>query len=141
MLFRSRDHDVFILGFTYSSRFGLQYQDRNINFYSGYHNQGFNLEPQELDIATHEVYRYFYTVFGPPWSEQLSDMLIDSLVNFLLGKKKTVLAFSWETRKVSYPMLYPYIGPQHRLPDGHLDIQGTQILYDLLQVQLDEQQR
>ncbi len=132
------DYDVFVLGFTYSSRFGLGYQDQNINFYSGFHGKGLGLEPQELDLASTEVHKYFYTVFAPPWSEQFSDMLIDGLISFLIRQNKTVLSFSWELRSTSNKLLYPYIGPRHRLPDGHLNAEGMHVLFNYLQNQLNE---
>ena len=32
-----RDYDTFVLGFTYSSRFGFKYHDRNIDFFPRLH--------------------------------------------------------------------------------------------------------
>ena len=69
-----QDYDVFVLGFTYSSRFGLKYNDQNLDFFPGFHNKGLALEPETLDIAHTEMYKYFYSIFGPPYSENLSDM-------------------------------------------------------------------
>ena len=132
------DYDIFVLGFTYSSRFGLGYQNQNINFYSGFHGKGLGLEPQELDLASTEVHKYFYTVFGPPWSGQFSDMLIDGLVSFLISQNKIVLPISWEQRLTTNKLLYPYIGPNNRLPDGHLNANGTRMLFNYLQGQFNE---
>jgi hypothetical protein len=130
------EHEVFVLGFTYSSRFGLGYRDQNINFYTGFHGKGLGLQPLELDIASTEVHKYFYTVFEPPWSEQFSNMLIDGLVSFLISKNKIVLPFSWESRTTVNKVFYPYIGPKERLDDGHLNAHGTKRLFDYLQNQI-----
>lgn len=128
-----RDYDTFVLGFTYSSRFGLKYHDQNLDFFTGFHGKGLNLEPDTLDIAHTEMYKYFYSVFGPPYCNDLSDMLIDTLVSFLISQNKKVLGFSWEKRNTIYQLEHPYIGPSGRLQDGHLNAKGTEQLFNFLQ--------
>lgn len=127
------NYDTFVLGFTYSSRFGLQYQNQNLDFFPGFHGNGLSLHPETLDIAHVEIYKYFYSVFGPPYSENLSDMLIDSLLSFLTLQNKKVIGFSWEQRKTVCHIEYPYIGPTGRLADGHLNVKGTEQLFNFLQ--------
>jgi len=127
------DHDVFILGWTYSSRFTLKYQNQDLDFYVGSHNQGFGIDPQYLDDAHREVHRYFYTVFSHPFCDQLSDTLVDSTISNLLMKNKKVLAFSWEKRNIDNELNYPYIPSNQRLPDGHLNFTGMTTLYHYLQ--------
>ena len=128
-----KDYDLFVLGFTYSSRFYINYNNQNLDFYVGAQNQQTGLEPQNLDEATNAVYKYFYTVFGYPYCNHLSDMLIDGSVNFLKIQGKKVLAFSWEKRETTTQLLYPYMSPKERLNDGHLNQQGTINLYNFLQ--------
>lgn len=125
-------YDVFVLGFTFSSRFGLKYKDINLDFYSGHHGKGFDLVPDNLDKSHSMIQKYFYSVFESPYCDNLSDMLFDSTVSNLLQHNKKVLGFSWETRNVLNEIFYPYIGPDERLDDGHLNIQGTKRLYNLL---------
>lgn len=135
------EHDVFVLGFTYSARFGIQYQDQNIDFYPGWSGRGFDLDNQDLDLAQREVYRFFYTVFDRPYCDQLSDMLIDGVGHFLQSQGKTVVVFSWERRNTKMPVLYPYIPPQLRLADGHLNVEGVLKMYDYIGCQIDAKQR
>jgi hypothetical protein len=132
------DHDVFVLGFTYSSRFGLKYQDQDIDFYAGYNGRGFDLDPQDLDLATQQVYKYFYSVFDRPYCDDLSNMLIDTTVAFLKSQGKKVVTFSWEQRQTSHELFYPYFANQDRLEDGHLNAQGTKKLYQQLSVLIDQ---
>lgn len=129
--------DVYVLGFTYSSRFGIKYRGQNLNFFPGFKNNSFDLEPMALDQAHLQVQKYFFTVFDHQYFDQLSDMLVDTTVRVLPSGKK-VLAFSWETRNTDANVIYPFIPPDQRLPDGHLDAAGTRSLYDYLQQILDE---
>lgn len=128
------NHDVFVLGWTFASRFGLRYRDQELKFFAG-HGREFGLEPNDLDLAHQEVQKYWYTVFESPWSDRLSDMLVDSTVAMLRLDKKTVVAFSWEPRDTDCGVLYPYVPPCDRLDDGHLTAQGTQRLFHYLQNQ------
>lgn len=130
----SANHDVFVVGWTFSSRFGIKYQDENLDFFVGWHGQGSGVRDRDLDRAYQQVYRYFYTVFGPPYSDQLSDMLVDTTMAFLNGKR--TVAFSWEPRNTNYKLMMPYMGPEHRLDDGHLNVLGTQKLFNQLQNQI-----
>ena len=133
-----RDYEVFVLGFTYSSRFGIKYQEQNLDFFSGFHGNGSNLVPQDLDEDHGEMYKYFYSVFGPPYSDNLSDMIIDTLISFLLSQNKKVVAFSWEKRNTQCHLEYPYISTNNRLLDGHLNKTGVIKLFDFLQNILNE---
>jgi len=133
-----QEHDVFVIGFTFSNRFGIKYYDNNLDFFAGYHNGGLPLvethgtQTQELNDSYNNVYKYFYTVFGEPYCDLLSDMLVDTLVQFLLSHNKTVIAFSWEKRNTTHTIYYPYIGPAQRLDDGHLNSNGMITLYNKL---------
>jgi hypothetical protein len=126
-------HDVFILGWTHSSRFTLKYQDQDLDFYPGSHGLGLGLEPQYLDDAHKEIHKYFYTVFSHPFCDHLSDTLVDTTISNIRIKNKKVVAFSWEQRQIKNHINYPYIPASKRLSDGHLDASGTLDLYHYLQ--------
>jgi len=131
--------EVYVIGWTFSSRFHIGYHDQLIDFYSGWHGQSIMKKSNnatELSKAYSEVYKYFYTVFGPPYSDDLSDMLIDQTIDSLKSRYKKVVAFSWEPRQTRNQLLYPYIAPSLRQDDGHLTKQGTQHLYQLIQQEL-----
>jgi hypothetical protein len=126
-------HDIFVLGFTFSNRFGLKFKNQNLNFYAGSAGLGFGLEPAELDQSHLAVQKYFYTVFDEPYCSDLSDMLIDTTVNSLRAHNKTVIAFSWQNRNTDNKLHYPCIQINDRLPDGHLNVSGMKKLYEFLQ--------
>ena len=133
------DHDVLVLGFTYSGRFHLRYQDYNIDF------QPIKYElPLEGDLAQElgstylQFHKYFYSLYQRPFCDDLSDFLIDSVASFIQAQGKRVLIFSWEKRNVKTPVLYPYVPPKYLMPCGHFDASGTQHLFDLLQTRLGE---
>ena len=128
-----QNFDIFILGFTFSNRFSIKYHDQELKFFTGaVQSTGFELEPESLDFAHLNIQKYFYSVYGYPYCNQLSDMLIDTTVNFL-KKDKTVIAFSWEKRHTETDLYYPYIPPEDRLPDGHLNRNGMTKLFHNLQ--------
>lgn len=134
-----KDYDLFVLGFTFSGRFGSKYKDQNLDFFPGFHGNGLNLEPHDLNVAHTEFYKYFYTVFESPYCDDLSNMIIDTLISFLISQNKKVVGFSWESRQVQAQIEYPYIGPNLRLADGHLNADGTLQLYNFLQSKLNDQ--
>ena len=133
-----KNFDTFVLGFSYADRFGIQYQDQNLDFFPGFHGKGLGLTNGLLDVAHIEMYKYFYSVYGSPYSDKLSNMLIDTLVSFLISKNKKVVGFSWQHRDVQCQLAYPYIPPMQRLEDGHLNKAGTVTLFNLIQNILDE---
>jgi hypothetical protein len=128
-----KNYDAFVIGWTYSNRFGIRYRDQNIDFFSGFQGNQRNHEPHALDQAFVQVYKFFYTVFEPPFCDDLSDMMIDGTLSFLSSQGKEVRAFSWEHRNITNKVHYPYIGPHLRLDDGHLNSEGTKELYNFLQ--------
>lgn len=128
-----QEYDTFVLGFTYSARFGLKYNNQNLDFFPGFHGKGLELKPESLDIAHTEMHKYFYSVFGSPYCDELSNMLIDALISFLILQNKKVVGFSWEKRNTVCNLEYPYIGPAERLADGHLNVKGTKQLFNFLQ--------
>jgi len=130
------DHDVVVLGFTYSGRFHLRYQDIDLDFQPNFYpmavpRQDYN--SAGLEQAYENFHKYFYTLYQAPFCDELSDCIIDNLCTAIRSAGKTLVAFSWEQRKIKNTLIYPYIGPDLRLPDMHLNATGTQYLFDLLQ--------
>lgn len=128
-----KEHDVIVLGFTFSSRFYIKYNNQNLDFYLRKKETSFGLDDSALDDAQVNVYKYFYTVFGHPYCDDLSDMMIDGIISFLKSQGKKVIAFSWQQRSTVSTILYPYIPPSKRLEDGHLNEEGMLELYHYLQ--------
>ena len=128
--------EVFVLGFTYLSRFGLEYDSKNLDFYSGFHGSGVGDVDQEIENEFMHVYKYFYLTFGPPYSDQLSDMLVDYTISFLKSKNKKIFCFAWEHRDTNASLFYPYYGVEDRLLDGHLNKNGTYKLFNHIQENL-----
>jgi hypothetical protein len=139
-----KDYDIMVLGFTYSSRFYMQYQGQDLDFFPGFHGTGLQLDTTtnsgELEASFLEVYKYFYSTFESPFCDQLSDTIIDGLLSFLKQQGKTVIAFSWEPRTLVNECDFPYLGPKHRLTDNHLNASGTHYLFDRLQQRIYDQQ-
>jgi hypothetical protein len=65
-------------------------------------------------------------------------MLIDTLISFLISQNKKVVGFSWQHRKTICHLEYPLIGPSERFNDGHLNVKGTEQLFNFLQNIIDE---
>lgn len=132
--YQHRDEfDIFVLGFTFSERFGIKRKGQDLKFFPGSRIDGFGLEPANLDIAHMEVQKYFFTVFEEPFSSELSDMLVDTIISHLLCKGRKVLPFTWQARKTDAVLHHFYFGPKDRLPDGHLTAISTKKLFDNLQ--------
>jgi hypothetical protein len=128
--------EIYVLGWTFSSRFGIRYQDQNLDFFPGWHGGSLlktDANAYELDKAYKQFYKFFYTVYESPYSDRLSDMLIDNTIYSLKHRYKKVVAFSWEQRKTINQLLYPYLGPDMRQDDGHLNVKGVEHLYNLIQ--------
>lgn len=127
--------DVFVLGFTYSTRFGLEYRSKNLDFFTGF--QGKTIfNDSKLENEFLNIYKFFYLTFDSPYCDQLSDMLIDYTIAFLKSKGKKVFAFSWEQRNTNIELDYPFYSTSDRLDDGHLNINGTKKLFNHIQNKL-----
>jgi hypothetical protein len=137
------NHDVIVLGFTFSGRFYINHSGHKIDFQPIYYYHQFKPNDDYNSAAIEDEYstfhKHFYTLYQAPFCDDLSDCLIDTLSEFIKSKGKKLIVFSWEKRNVNTEILYPYIGPRHRLSDGHLNSLGTRYLFDLLQSRLGEQ--
>ena len=127
------DYDLVILGWSFSERFTIRHHSQDLDFYPGSHGRGFDLEPQALDLDHLEMQKYFFSVFGPPFCDDLSDMLVESTISNLCCKQKRQINFSWQARHSMHVIHYPYISKNQRLPDGHLNTEGMITLYNYLQ--------
>jgi hypothetical protein len=56
----------------------------------------------------------------------------------MCAQGKKVVCFSWEHRTTTNELLYPFISTKMRLPDGHLNEDGTKYLYNMLQREINE---
>jgi hypothetical protein len=133
-----QDNDIFVLGFTFSGRFHIKYQQHNIDLQPIKY--PLPLEPDyntgQLGAAYDNFHKYFYSFYQTPFCDDVSDFLIDAVCGYLISQGKKVVAFSWEHRKTQIPLLYPYISPEKKLPCGHLNAKGTRQLYDLINQQI-----
>ena len=127
--------DVLVIGFTYSSRYYVNFDKRNIDLLVS----RYNLE-QSNDAALEDEYvnlhRSFYTLFDQNHWCNVSDMLIDNTLDSLLSKNKKVFAFTWEARRTKQKLFYPIIDSSQKLPDGHLNANGTKNLFNIIQNKL-----
>jgi len=129
------DFDVFVLGFTYSSRFGLEYGSDNLDFYSGF-SGNIRFADSELEDEFLKLYKFFYLVFESPYCDNLSDMLVDYTIAFLKSKGKKVYALSWENRNTQADYDHPFFCAEDRLDDYHLNANATKKLFDRIQDKL-----
>ena len=135
-----KNHDIIVLGFTYASRFYLKAYNQDIDFLAT--RQEIEIDDltngHQLEIAYKEFHKYFFTLFESPFDENLSDMIIDGIISHMCNQGKKVVCFSWEQRTTTNKLLYPFISTKMRLPDGHLNEDGTKYLYDILQREINE---
>jgi len=129
--------DIFVVGWTFSTRFYLKVDDVDLDFFPGkskdlhaMNNVSINLD--HLEDAYYKFHKYFYTMYERPFIDEFSDMLIDTAYSNLKQQGKKIIFFSWEKREINCPMYYPYISPEYKLPCQHLNQQGTNYLHKQL---------
>ena len=127
--------DVLVIGFTYSSRYYLNFEKRNIDLLVN----RYNLDTDEnaaLEDEYINLHRSFYTLFDQNHWGNVSDMLIDNTIDSLLLKNKKIFAFTWESRRTKQKLFRPIIDSSQKLPDGHLNAIGTKNLFNIIQNKL-----
>jgi hypothetical protein len=124
--------DVLVLGFTYSSRYYLSFEQRDIDLVVNRYNLDSG-ENSELEDEYVNLHKSFYTLFDQNHWNNLSDMLIDNTINSLSLKNKKLFAFTWESRQTKQKLYHPLFVRTQRLPDGHLNAVGTKKLFDVIQ--------
>ena len=135
--------DIFVVGWTFSSRFYLNVDGIDLDFYPGNSKElhalnSDNINVDHLESAYWQFYKYFYTMYERPFIDDFSNMLIDTAYSNLVRSGKKVVFFSWEHRAVKCPMYYPYIAPNYKLPCNHLNQAGTKYLHKQLTTLINE---
>jgi hypothetical protein len=135
-----KNHDIIIVGWSYSMRFYLKYDDYDIDFlHTRPELELPHLRDTKLLADTYNnFHKYFYSLYQESFADQLSDMLVTNARNACCVANKKMLTFSWEKRNVDFDIYYPFTPPEHRLPCGHLNEPGTKNLHQNLQALLNE---
>ena len=139
-----KNYDIVIVGFTYSSRFGLEFDGYNLDLFAGYHGKKISSNKENAaDVSESflNLYKYFYLLSDTPYLNKLSDMIADHTMGFLYSQNKKVVGITWEGRKTINELYRPCFQPEFYLDDGHLNEGGTFKLYNIIQNFLDEQQQ
>ena len=128
-------HDVYVIGFTYSSRFYINFRDFDLDLI----NTRFELNGTREDIedAYVNLHKSFYTLYDHSYWHLVSDMLVNNTISAIKLSGKKVFSFSWEKR-LSSDIYYPIILPTDRISidDPHMNARATKKLFDLIQNQL-----
>jgi hypothetical protein len=135
-----KNYDTIVLGFTYASRFYLKSHNHDIDFLISRKEIDIvdSANGEQLEMTYKEFHKYFFTLFESPFDNNLSDMIIDSIISHMGAQGKKVVCFSWEQRDTTNKILYPFISANMRLADSHLNKTGTKYLYDMLQREINE---
>jgi hypothetical protein len=134
--------DIIVLGFTFASRFYIKYQEHDLDFAAPREKiliTNDELNADQLEKSYADFHKCYYTLGEESYFNNVSDFLIDGICSYILQQNKQLICFSWETRKTVTPILYPHISTTLRLPDGHLNIEGTRYLYNMIQRKISEQ--
>lgn len=140
------NHDVIVIGWTFSARTYLKYHNRDLDFLpSNWIKHSFvsPISPMDdfrgIEKSYEDYYKQLYSLFDIDHYDKVSNMLISMTYQMALNLNKKIVFFSWEKRDVTIPLLYPHAPAQHRLTCGHLNASGTEYLYNTLQALLGEQ--
>jgi hypothetical protein len=135
------NHDVIVVGWTFGSRTYLKYHNRDIDFLPSRPilESADMFDSHTIEKSYQELHKQLYSLFDIDHYNKISDMLMSLTYQMALTLNKKIVFFSWDKRDVAIPLLYPHVPAQNRLPCGHLNIAGTEYLYNTLQVLLGEQ--
>jgi hypothetical protein len=133
--------DVVVIGWTYSSRSYLKYQNHDIDLLPSRTvvDLPFERDTKTMSDIYTDLHRNFYALHDTVFAGQYSDFLVSSIKYMCEKYQKKSVFFSWEHRKADCNIYYPTISPKMRLPDGHLNADGTTHLYNNLQQLIYEQ--
>jgi len=133
--------DLVIIGWTYSSRSYLKYQNHDIDLLPSRTvvDLPFERDTKTMSDIYTDLHRNFYALHDTVFAGQYSDFLVSSIKYMCEKYQKKSVFFSWEHRKADCNIYYPTISPKMRLPDGHLNADGTTHLYNNLQQLIYEQ--
>lgn len=126
--------DIVVAGWSFSSRWHLQYHGHNIDLLAGREKVELphTLDSGLIEQSYQELHRSFYSLFDTAHWSKVSDMLIDNTATLVTQRGKLGVFFSWESRTVKSNLYYPHVISSHRLPDGHLNADGTANLFNKL---------
>jgi len=126
------DHDVIVVGWTYSDRYYLESRDLPLDFLPTRYNIQIDDEKigEDLEEAYKIIHKQLYTIHDNHFYDSISDMLIDGVYSDLIRKGKNVIFLSWENRNTNIPIHYPIFNVENRLSDGHLNESGMRKLYE-----------
>jgi hypothetical protein len=135
------NHDVIVIGWTFSSRTYLKYHNRDIDFLpSRLTLESLDtVDSEEIEKSYQDLHKQLYSLFDIDHYNKTSDMLVSMTYQMALNLNKKIVFFSWDKRDVTIPLLYPHVPARHRLPCGHLNESGTEYLYNTLQALSGEQ--
>jgi hypothetical protein len=133
--------DLVVIGWTYSSRSYLKYQNYDIDLLPTRPivELPFKRDTKVMSDIYTDLHRNFYALHDTAFAGQHSDFLISSIKCMCEKYQKKSVFFSWERRKIDFDMYYPTLHPKMLLPDGHLNVNGTTHLYNNLQQLIYEQ--
>ena len=128
------DCDIVIAGWTFSSRWYLQYHLMNIDLLSSREHIELphTLNSGLIEKSYEDLHHSLYSLFDSSHWDKCSNMLIDTTAAAITQQQKACVFFSWETRNTKCPLYYPHVPKSHRLPDGHLNADGTTQLFNHL---------
>jgi hypothetical protein len=134
--------DIAIIGWTYSARSYLKYQKYDIDLLPSKTvvELPFERDTKIMSDIYTDLHRNFYALYDAKFSGQYSDFLVASIKCMCEKYQKKTVFFSWEGRRTDFNMYYPTVSSNMRLPDGHLNVNGTTHLYNNLQQLIYEQQ-
>lgn len=126
--------DIVVAGWSFSSRWHLQYHGQDIDLLAGREKVELphTLDSGLIEQSYQELHRSLYSLFDAAHWSQVSDMLIDNTATLVTQRGKLGVFFSWEPRTIKSDLYYPHVISSHRLPDGHLNADGTANLFNKL---------
>jgi hypothetical protein len=126
--------DLLVVGWTFSSRWYLKYQDLDIDLLATRENIELphDLNSGLIEQSYQDLHKSLYSMFDISYWNQLSDMTIDTISAFAQQQNKKFVFFSWEHRNTKSQLYYPHVLRTHRLPCGHLNADATCDLFNKL---------
>lgn len=139
-----QDCDMAVIGWTFATRFYLQYENVDLDFFPSKTKELHPLESTYSDLnlledAYFEFHKQFYKLFDDPFIGDFSNMLIDNSYLLSQHRKQNTVFFTWERRDTVVPLYHPFIPNHMRLPCQHLNKKGTEYLHNVLRQKIDEQ--
>jgi hypothetical protein len=133
--------DVIIIGWTFSSRSYLKYQNYDIDLLPTRTvvELPFAQDTKIISDIYTDLHRNFYSLHDSDFADQHSNFLVSSINNLCLIEQKKLAFFSAEKRKTNAKIYYPVLSPAMRLSDGHWNQIGTKHVHTVLQQLIYEQ--